>query len=496
MNKRCFARLMVLVCVILCMIPMNTYAASNPKLNKTYATSYIGKTIQLKVSGSKKKVTWKSGNTSIATVNSKGLVKAKRGGSTTIMAKVDGKTLKCTVVFKNPSLNKTGLSLNKGETFTLKLTGATVKKWSSSNSNIASISKSGVVTAKSAGKATITCENSSGVKRTCNVTVVDKKSSMDAEFKATLEKDMKTYGIKYLVDAQPITSGIVPAESYADAKACYGMPETRDFVTLHSDIINPNWNSNAYVYAWIEEVTEKENNTLFKGQRPYDYKVFVTYTAGPTSLSFNHTTFQVGETSGIMRVVNIVPKSKYEWSSSDESVISLSKDVAVTNYKGEYLVDPTAVHIHANGVGKATITCKVTYPMGETKVCTSEIYVSDTIKDTYMTYQQVDMDKVMREKEPEFENYNDYKKELVDFNWGLGSGFCGYIHYITWDLMDLQYSRHPETGYLNELVKQGMWVYSTFWNDYQGYTKDGIQIMSYTNGSYNLTDKYTNYYSK
>ena len=45
------------------------------------------------------KVTWKSSNKKVATVN-KGTVKAKKAGKTTITAKVSGKTLKCSVTVK------------------------------------------------------------------------------------------------------------------------------------------------------------------------------------------------------------------------------------------------------------------------------------------------------------------------------------------------------------------------------------------------------------
>ena len=77
------------------------------------------------------------------------------------------------------SLNKTSLSLTVGDTQTLTATvtpsNATYKSvtWSSSNTSVASVSSSGVVTAKSAGTATITVTtNDGGKKATCSVTVI------------------------------------------------------------------------------------------------------------------------------------------------------------------------------------------------------------------------------------------------------------------------------------------------------------------------------------
>ena len=71
--------------------------AATVKLNETKKTLLIGKTYKLKVKNTTKTVKWTSSNPKIATVSSKGLVTAKRAGTTTITAKVGKKRLKCTV---------------------------------------------------------------------------------------------------------------------------------------------------------------------------------------------------------------------------------------------------------------------------------------------------------------------------------------------------------------------------------------------------------------
>ena len=67
------------------------------RLNKTAVTLIQGKTVKLRVIGTKRKVTWKSSNKKIAKVNKKGVVKALSPGKCTITAKVRGKKLKCKV---------------------------------------------------------------------------------------------------------------------------------------------------------------------------------------------------------------------------------------------------------------------------------------------------------------------------------------------------------------------------------------------------------------
>lgn len=85
---------------------------------------------------------------------------------------------------KKISLNKTTLKLVKGKKYKLKLKNVkTAKvKWSSRNKKIASVNKSGKVTAKKKGSTTITA--SYGKKKyKCRVTVVDKKTTDDSNAK-------------------------------------------------------------------------------------------------------------------------------------------------------------------------------------------------------------------------------------------------------------------------------------------------------------------------
>lgn len=77
-----------------------TSEKSKVKLNKSKLTLYVGDTYNLKVSGTKQKVTWTSSNKKVATVNKKGHVVAVGKGKATITAKVAGKKYNCTVNVK------------------------------------------------------------------------------------------------------------------------------------------------------------------------------------------------------------------------------------------------------------------------------------------------------------------------------------------------------------------------------------------------------------
>lgn len=150
-------------------------AASKVKINKTKATIIKGTTVQLKISGTKKKVKWTTSDKKIAAVSSKGKVTGKGAGKATITASVGNKKYTCKVTVQAPKVSEKELTLRVDDSKRLKLTGATGNvTWTTSSKKIATVSSKGKVTGKKAGKATITAEIS-GKKYKCKVTVKQKK---------------------------------------------------------------------------------------------------------------------------------------------------------------------------------------------------------------------------------------------------------------------------------------------------------------------------------
>lgn len=81
-------------------------------INSSTATITAGQKKTLKVTDAPGKVTWKSSKTSVATVSSKGVVKAKKAGKVTITATSGNQKVSCKVTVKKNVYTSTKLTLN------------------------------------------------------------------------------------------------------------------------------------------------------------------------------------------------------------------------------------------------------------------------------------------------------------------------------------------------------------------------------------------------
>ena len=114
------------------------------------------------------KLTWKSSNKRVATVDSKGKVVAKKAGKAVITVKsASGKKATCTVQVASVKLAKSSATIKKGATVTIKVKSSTVKNdkvasYKTSNKKVATVNKKGVVKGKGVGSAKITVKMKSG----------------------------------------------------------------------------------------------------------------------------------------------------------------------------------------------------------------------------------------------------------------------------------------------------------------------------------------------
>lgn len=141
-------------------------------------------TLQLTVeTNSDSGVIFESLDTTVATVDSRGVVKAIKGGPSefaTIKASIDeGAVAYCNVwvaeLEKYIKLNKTQVKLNNNETFRLTADSNTKGgiHYESSDTSVAMVDRYGLIKAVGTGKTTITVSISEGKKAVCYVEVVD-----------------------------------------------------------------------------------------------------------------------------------------------------------------------------------------------------------------------------------------------------------------------------------------------------------------------------------
>lgn len=192
-----------------------TVTVKKPYISDKAKTIYVGKSYTLKLYGTEIKSA-KSSNTEVATVNKKGKVTAKNLGTATITLKgKNGKSYKCTITTKRPYLSEMHRTLEIGETFTLKLNGATAKSIYSTNKKVVTVNKKGKVTAKKVGTAYIGFKDTKGEIYTCSITVKKKHNWVEA--KIIKEATCKKAGIKLYVCYDGC--GAEKKEKYTDKNA-------------------------------------------------------------------------------------------------------------------------------------------------------------------------------------------------------------------------------------------------------------------------------------
>ena len=159
--------MVAIIAHLFCFTDLTVSAASKkPTLVKKQANILVGQTEKIKIKhiSQKAKIKYKSSNNSVAAVNKKGKVTAKKPGTTkiTITIKQNKKksTLKYTIKIKKPTLTNSGLMLRVGETSYLYVDNGPANEtktdyiWESSDNSIVSVNN-GAITAKAEGNAII-----------------------------------------------------------------------------------------------------------------------------------------------------------------------------------------------------------------------------------------------------------------------------------------------------------------------------------------------------
>ena len=249
------------------------------KLNVTYNPS----------NATNKKVTWKSSNTKIVTVDSSGNIKGISAGSASITATSnDGNHVsKSTIVvtkadksLKNIFLNKAELNMKIGDEITLTVTfdptNAENKKvtWKSSNNNVATVDNSGKITAIGSGNTEIIVKADEGEKEAkciINVTSEPIKSISFSDEEITIYENSKVT-LKTISNPEntAINNPIWTSSDEEVATVENGIVKAKSIGTTLITVSNDTKDIKASIKVNVIKKEETENNELLINVKGYN----------------------------------------------------------------------------------------------------------------------------------------------------------------------------------------------------------------------------------
>jgi uncharacterized protein YjdB len=179
--KKIFLSILFCIIIISQSVSSQTVSAESSDLfpfvvlSQYEATIDIGDEIYiLAVTTNGKQATWKSSNSKVASVNTYGIVTAKKAGSALITAKIKDAEASCYVTVNKTEvkISTASASIERGETYKLTATTSNDSKvtWKSSRKSIATVDEYGTVTGLKPGETNITA-TSNGTSTVCSFTV-------------------------------------------------------------------------------------------------------------------------------------------------------------------------------------------------------------------------------------------------------------------------------------------------------------------------------------
>ena len=307
---------------------------------------------------SNKGVTFTSSHSTVATVDANGNVQAASAGTTTITATAaDGKGAYGTITIKvedmatGVTLSPTSKELKVNETAQLaaSVLPATANqgiKFTSSDETVATVSETGLVTARKEGTAVITATAADGSEKSASCTIKVGATAVDVPVTG-ITLDQPEITIEVLKDAKQLKATVEPANA-TNKDVVFSSSNTNVAVVSNTGLVTAINNGTATI-----TVTSKENPSIMaKCLVKVGAPVLVTdVTVQPTELNL--------KTDGTYQLsVSVLP------SNADERGVTFeSSNTAVATVSASGLIT-------AKGPGSATITVTAKDSSGKKATCT------------------------------------------------------------------------------------------------------------------------------
>ena len=310
-----------------------------------------------------KNVTWKSSNTSIATVSSSGVIKAVSNGTCKITATTkDGTNLSASmdiivdIKAKSVALDKTSLKITSKNSINKLVATVTPSQanqkvaWSSSNGKIATVDSKGRVKPVSNGTCKITATTTDGTNRTasCDVTV-------DIKFVTGISFDFNSYTITNVNQTPEFNPKITPSDA-EDKNVRWSSSNTKVATVSSSGVIRAAGNGTCKITATTTDGTNLSAS----------FNITVNIKATKITLDKTKIELTTGkETEKITASIEpSIANKNVKYTSSNTSIATVSSDGVVT----------------AVGSG----TCKITVASTDGSKITASCDVTVDIKTTGM----------------------------------------------------------------------------------------------------------------
>ena len=343
-------------------------SADSVKLDVAKLTLEVGQYYYIKASitpkdATDKTIIWESSDTKIATVDAEGKVMAKSPGTAFITAtSKTGGMAKCVVTVTQPAksvmLNFTEKTIYAGQSFQLSASvepsTATNQNvtWTSLNSKVASVSKSGQVTGLAGGQTVITVKTVDGGHTAyCVVTVIEEASDIRLNYDSYILGKGKSFNL---------VATITPETS--SSKKVIWVSDNEDVAVVNDKgKVTGRAVGTATIYAIAEDGSGAEASCEVRVVTPVE----------SITLNKGYVTLFVGESTKLKATVK--PSSatikNVMWTTSDS-------DVAIVDAEGNVI---------AKKKGSATITARAQDNSGIVAIC--EVVVYERVYSTSITLQ-------------------------------------------------------------------------------------------------------------